>query len=51
MLNNPTQKQERKTKRICESPWHEQVVLKVFERCPICYSESCHRVIIDEEAK
>ena len=26
----------------CESEWHEEIILKNFQRCPICMSESHH---------
>lgn len=33
------------TKRICESEWHEEIQLEQFEKCPICGSETYHRLL------
>lgn len=32
-------------KRICETKWHEEILLDKFQSCPRCKSEAYHLVI------
>ena len=35
-------------KRICETPWHEEIELVKFQECPRCHSKALHNVVIEE---
>jgi Zn finger protein HypA/HybF involved in hydrogenase expression len=34
------------TKRVCESCWHEEILLKEFQECPRCKSRAYHQVVV-----
>jgi hypothetical protein len=47
--NKPKEKQfilRYSKKRICESAWHEEILLEKFQECPICKSQAYHKAII-----
>ena len=38
-------------KRVCESRWHKEMVLKEYQACPYCQSESYHLGLGSESEK